>query len=54
MIAITDDDGIFLAHLPERGGVICFSEYAPLFAGYDVHVLGPVADKADIIVAAKA
>ncbi len=36
-----------LAHLPERGGVICFSEYAPLFAGFDVHVLGPVADKAE-------
>lgn len=32
-------------HLPEGAGVICFDEYAPLFAGHIVHRLGPVDDK---------
>ena len=29
------------AHLPAGAGVICFDEYAPLFAGHIVHRLGP-------------
>ena len=33
------------AHLPERAGVICFDEYAPLFAGHIVHRLGAADDK---------
>ena len=32
-------------HLPEGAGVICFDEYAPLFAGHIVHRLGSVDDK---------
>lgn len=32
-------------HLPEGAGVICFDEYAPLFAGHIVHRLGPTDDK---------
>lgn len=32
-------------HLPEGAGVICFDEYAPLFAGHIVHHLGPADDK---------
>ena len=32
-------------HLPEGAGVICFDEYAPLFAGHVVHRLGPADDK---------
>lgn len=32
-------------HLPEGAGVICFDEYAPLFAGHIVHRLGPADDK---------
>ena len=32
-------------HLPDRAGVICFDEYAPLFAGHIVHRLGPADDK---------
>ena len=35
------------AHLPKDGGVICFSEFAPLFSGCSVHVLGPAADKSE-------
>ena len=33
------------AHLPEKAGVICFDEYAPLFAGHIVHRLGAADDK---------
>ena len=33
------------AHLPAGAGVICFKEYAPLFAGHIVHRLGPAGDK---------
>ena len=33
------------AHLPEKAGVICFDEYAPLFAGHVVHLLGAQSDK---------
>ena len=33
------------AHLPAGAGVICFDEYAPLFAGHIVHRLGPAGDK---------
>ena len=33
------------AHLPEKAGVICFDEYAPLFAGHIVHRLGAAGDK---------
>ena len=33
------------AHLPAGAGVICFDEYAPLFAGHIVHRLGPADDK---------
>lgn len=32
-------------HLPDRAGVICFDEYAPLFAGHIVHRLGAADDK---------
>lgn len=32
-------------YLPEGAGVICFDEYAPLFAGHIVHRLGPADDK---------
>ena len=32
------------AHLPERAGVICFDEYAPLFTGHIVHRLGSAND----------
>ena len=31
--------------LPDRAGVICFDEYAPLFAGHIVHRLGAADDK---------
>lgn len=34
-------------NLPDGAGVICFSEYVPLFAGHIVHDLGPAADKAE-------
>jgi len=34
-----------LAHVDERDGVICFDEFAPLFAGHIVHKLGPSGDK---------
>ena len=34
-------------HLPDGAGVICFSEYTPLFPGHIVHDLGPAADKAE-------
>ena len=34
-----------LAGLGERDGVICFDEFAPLFAGHIVHKLGPSGDK---------
>ena len=33
------------AHLPAGAGVICFDEYAPLFAGHIVHRLGSQEDK---------
>ena len=33
------------AHLTPDSGVICFDEYAPLFAGHIIHRLGPAADK---------
>ena len=33
------------AHLPEKAGVICFDEYAPLFTGHIVHRLGGAGDK---------
>ena len=32
-------------HLPDYAGVICFDEYAPLFAGHIVHRLGAADDK---------
>ena len=32
-------------HLPDHAGVICFDEYAPLFAGHIVHRLGAADDK---------
>ena len=32
-------------HLPEGAGVICFDEYAPLFAGHIVHRFGAADDK---------
>ena len=32
--------------LPDGAGVICFTEFAPMFAGHSVHLLGPAADKA--------
>ncbi len=34
-------------HLSPTSGVICFSEYVPMFAGCPVHDLGPAADKAE-------
>lgn len=34
------------ALLSDTAGVICFDEYAPLFAGHSIHRLGPAADKA--------
>ena len=33
------------AHITENAGVICFDEFAPLFAGHTVHRLGPAGDK---------
>ena len=33
------------AHCTPRSGVICFDEYAPLFEGLEVHLLGPEGDK---------
>ena len=30
---------------PDQAGVICFDEYAPLYAGHIIHNLGPAADK---------
>ena len=33
------------AHITEGAGVICFDEFAPLFAGHTVHRLGPAGDK---------
>ncbi|MBQ0038633.1 MAG: threonylcarbamoyl-AMP synthase [Clostridiales bacterium] len=35
------------AHLGEHDGVICFDEFAPLFAGHIIHCLGPAADKSE-------
>ena len=35
------------AHLGKDSGVICFDEYAPLFAGHIVKTIGPAADKAE-------
>ncbi len=35
-----------LGHLPENAGVICFDEFAPLFADRRVQCLGPADDKA--------
>lgn len=35
------------AHMTDTSGVICFREYVPLFAGFPVHDLGPVSDKAE-------
>ena len=32
-------------HCTDQSGVICFDEYAPLFEGLEVHLLGPEADK---------
>lgn len=32
-------------HCTAQSGVICFDEYAPLFEGLEVHLLGPEADK---------
>ena len=37
--------GYIASHLTEKTGVICFDEYAPLFAGHIVHRLGAAADK---------
>ena len=37
--------GYIANHLAEKTGVICFDEYAPLFAGHIVHKLGGSADK---------
>ena len=34
-------------HSSARSGVICFEEYAPLFQGLEVHLLGPEADKSE-------
>ena len=34
-----------LAHVGARDGMICFDEFAPLFAGHIVHKLGPSGDK---------
>jgi L-threonylcarbamoyladenylate synthase len=35
------------AHCTPRSGVICFDEYAPLFEGLEVHLLGPAGDKGE-------
>ena len=32
------------AHCEKEAGIICFSEFLPLFAGHEVHDLGPMAD----------
>ena len=32
-------------HCSAQSGVICFDEYAPLFEGLEIHLLGPEADK---------
>lgn len=32
-------------HCTSRSGVICFEEYAPLFEGMEVHLLGPETDQ---------
>lgn len=32
------------AHCKKEAGIICFSEFLPLFAGHEVHDLGPMAD----------
>lgn len=37
--------GYIASHLADKTGVICFDEYAPLFAGHIVHKLGASADK---------
>lgn len=37
--------GYIAAHLGEKDGVICFDEYAPLFAGHIIHRLGSAGDK---------
>ena len=37
--------GYIAAHLAAKTGVICFDEYAPLFAGHIVHKLGASTDK---------
>ena len=34
-------------HAGAEDGVICFDEFAPLFAGRDVEKLGPAADKGE-------
>lgn len=34
-------------HCTSRSGVICFEEYAPLFEGMEVHLLGPETDKGE-------
>ena len=34
-----------LGLLSDQAGVICFDEYAPLYAGHIIHRLGPAADK---------
>ena len=34
-----------LGLLSDQAGVICFDEYAPLYAGHIIHNLGPAADK---------
>ena len=35
------------SHCTSRSGVICFEEYAPLFEGMEVHLLGPETDKGE-------
>ena len=35
------------ARCTPRSGVICFEEYAPMFAGLEVHLLGPESDKGE-------
>ena len=37
--------GFISRHMGPEDGVICFDEFAPLFAGHVVHCLGPAADK---------
>lgn len=34
------------AHMEQNGGIICFDEFASLFAGYPIQTLGMTADKA--------